>query len=112
MCSSVIGRYTGLCLRYTGLFPCLSFRFQLKYYITHSTCRNVPFISVVISLAFMLHVEEDLSAFANLWDYSPSCAPHHILGVELITKGVNEYTSGFVPLAWQLLCFSNECCHL
>lgn len=44
----------------------------------------------------MLHVEGEI--FADIWDYSPSCVPHHILEVELITKGVNEYMSGLFDI--------------
>ena len=104
--------YTTLFLRYAGLFPCMSFRFQLRYYTTHGTCPYDLFISSVISLACMLHVEGDVFAFADIWDYSPSCVPHHILQVELITQSVNENTSGLLAFALQLLYFPSECCHL
>jgi len=104
--------YTSLFLRYAGLFPCMFFRFQLRYYTTHGTCPYVLFISSVISLACMLHVEGDVFAFADIWDYSPSCVPHHILEVELITQSVNEYMSGLLAFALQLLYFPSECCHL
>lgn len=57
----------------------------------------------------MLHVEGDI--FADIWDYSPSCVPHHILEVELITKGVNEYMSGLLTFALRLLYFPSEYCH-
>lgn len=107
----VVGGYTGLFLRYAGLFPCMSFRFQLRYYITHSTCPYVLFISSVISLACMLHVEGDMFAFADIWDYSLSCVPHHILEVELITQSVDEYMSGLLSFALQLLYFPSECCY-
>ena len=34
----------------------------------------------------MLHVEGGMFAFADVWDYSPSCVPRHILEVELKIK--------------------------